>query len=183
MSFIDYFISRVFSIQKINVHISRELICVSGPESNIDEFQDGDNGGDGTWKLSETPRVIDKVTVKYKQVYLLTTKIVRKDQNGRTKVYIKVLFAALMRDKKKESYTALLQLLCEIYAHRHPTGGSLQPRSFRLDFESGSFRAIKNMWPNLPIQRCAFHLVSAARQNLCKIFKTSKPSDNVVTKK
>ena len=138
-------------------------------------------GGDGTFDLASTIRLLDGTETKFGQSYVLSNKeeVIGNDESS---TFCKPLFIALMIDRSHESYNDLFKKLCELYQEECPTEGALEPSEFIMDFERACVKSVKWMWPKMKIKFCAFHLEQCFSRNMQRLYKTTKLDDHIVTR-
>ena len=85
----------------------------------------------------------------------------------------------LLKDKKQDTYFTFFNLLSLKCAERNFT---LSPKVIVADFEVAIHNSLKQMWENIRVEGCGFHLTQAwfrkiQELDLVKAFKDKKSED------
>ncbi|XP_076039035.1 uncharacterized protein LOC143024138, partial [Oratosquilla oratoria] len=124
-------------------------ILLFGRESWLQHLQSSDTWyGDGTFKIA--PRL-------FSQVYI----ILAKKFNG----VIPIIYA-LLPNKQRSTYSKMFEMLKDL----EPT---LSPTSIICDFEHAAFTAMKEVFPEVEIKGCFFHLSQNMHRKITAMGYTS----------
>ena len=108
---------------------------------------------DGTFKVAPS---------LFSQIYVILAKYM----NG-----VHPLLYALLPDKKKQTYEQLLQIIINIKP-------GLKSISIACDFEQAAIKAFQNIFPEVKIFGCLFHLSKNFRLKMCELDLMSKYKNN-----
>ena len=122
---------------------------------------------DGTFKhVTELKRKRGVDALSYRQTYIISVKVTERDRvTVAPKIYI------LMRDKSKAKYIEALQKLQALHAEHNPEYDQLAPLKISCDAENAFIQAAKEVFGDVPIRICSFHIKQSIRRRLIIEFK------------